>query len=68
MLVLIWAKSKPNIDLVWVGPTKITSAVSSVEEIQQKFAVVSGPRGAKGEKGDPGEVGGVPTALDGGNF
>jgi hypothetical protein len=68
MFVLRWAIKQPPFKLNWVGPNKITNAISTLEEAQAKLAVISGPRGEKGDKGDPGTVGGIPTDLDGGNF
>jgi hypothetical protein len=68
MLILEWDQKKPNLSLNWIGPNRITTAVNSIVEVEQKTAVIIGPRGAKGDKGDPGTVGGLPAVMDGGNF
>ncbi len=67
-MLLQWGQERPPLKLQWEGPNKITSAVSTMQEVQTKLAVISGPRGRDGEKGEPGTVGGLPATLDGGFF
>lgn len=68
-MILEWQRKPKPYSMVWIGPNGIETSVGiTIEDIEEKIAVISGPRGEKGEKGDPGELGGVPTLLDGGNF
>jgi hypothetical protein len=67
-MILQWESSQKPYRLSWVGPNRITTPVSTMEEVQTKIAVIIGPQGAKGEKGERGEIGGLPTILTGGFF
>jgi hypothetical protein len=74
-MIVNWRQSRPSFSLNWLGPNRvITQAVFTMEEVEAKIAVISGPRGAKGDDGEPGittiihEGGDSPELLDGGNF
>ena len=74
-MIVNWIQDRPSFKLNWLGPNRvITQAVSTMEEVQAKVAVISGPRGPQGSAGEPGittiihEGGDTPELLDGGNF
>jgi hypothetical protein len=51
-VILQWEQKRPELNLQWRGPNKLsTKAISSMEEVASILAVISGPRGAKGEDG-----------------
>lgn len=60
MLTLIWRRNSalPGVSLEWRGPNLITTewikrrGLTSLDSIETKIAVISGPRGPKGDTGD----------------
>jgi hypothetical protein len=78
-MILVWAQQRPVLKLQWMGPNKIlVNATTPMQEIEQKIAVITGPRGEQGQPGLPGPKGekgdaaifdeSLPLILDGGNF
>ena len=48
-MIVNWIQDRPSFKLNWLGPNRvITQAVSTMEEVQAKVAVISGPRGPQG--------------------
>jgi hypothetical protein len=77
-MICIWTQRRPYFKLQWLGPNKILmDAVSTMEDIEARIAVITGPKGEDGFEGPPGPPGpkgedgtlsGEVTLLDGGNF
>lgn len=77
-MICIWTQNRPSFKLQWLGPNKILmDAVATMEDIEDRIAVITGPRGSdgppgppgpKGDKGEDGTFSGEVTFLDGGNF
>ena len=57
-MILQWSQQVPAFKLVWLGPNTInTDAISTMQDVEKKIAVISGPKGDKGDAGTPGTPG-----------
>lgn len=80
-MILHWRQEIAPLKLQWLGPNKVNlGAISSMNVVEDKIAVIMGPRGNPGEQGPVGPRGergenaivvvddtGL-TAIDGGFF